>query len=276
MSTIAIHGGLSLSARRKRIFAAGRHSGQLKAESTEMKHRSARRIVILTGAGISAESGVPTFRDSGGLWEGHRVEDVASPAGFRRNPGLVHRFYNLRRADIQIREPNDAHRAIARLQKGFPDLVTLITQNVDDLHERAGSSAVLHMHGELLKIRCERCQQRSAWTTGLGVDDICGGCGHRGSLRPDIVWFGEMPFHLDDIENRLKAADVFAAIGTSGVVYPAAGFVDLARAHGSHTVEFNLQRTEVSSWFDEHRFGPASQTVSQWVNDLLSDLRESS
>ena len=231
-----------------------------------------KRIVILTGAGVSAESGIPTFRDSGGLWEGHHVEEVATPQGFRRNPELVHRFYNQRRIDMQSRQPNAAHLAIARLQRAWPDSVTLVTQNVDDLHERGGSPQVLHMHGELLRIRCVRCETRSTCRDAISVDSICQTCGHCGSLRPDIVWFGEIPFDLDEIcaqDGPLYQADVFAAVGTSGLVYPAAGFVDIATSAGSHTIEFNLQQTEASGLFAESRIGPASRTVSQWVDELL-------
>ena len=231
-----------------------------------------KRIVILTGAGVSAESGIPTFRDSGGLWEGHHVEEVATPQGFRRNPELVHRFYNQRRIYMQTRQPNAAHQAIARLQRAWPDSVTLVTQNVDDLHERGGSPQVLHMHGELLRIRCVRCEERITWRDEIFADSVCQSCGHTGSLRPDIVWFGEIPFFLDEIcaqDGPLYQADVFAAVGTSGLVYPAAGFVDIATSAGSHTIEFNLQQTEASALFAESRIGPASQTVSQWVDELL-------
>lgn len=226
------------------------------------------RIVILTGAGISAESGVPTFRDSGGLWEGHRIEDVASPVGFRRNPRLVHQFYNTRRANIQTCHPNRAHYAVAELQAAYPDRVTLVTQNVDDLHERAGTASVLHMHGELLRVRCESCGVRSCRTDAIDVVTVCEACGVSGKMRPDIVWFGEMPFHMDEIEKALRRAEIFAAIGTSGHVYPAAGFVDMARSFGCHTVELNLQTTEGSARFHEHRFGPATETVRAWVDSL--------
>ncbi len=229
-----------------------------------------QRIVILTGAGISAESGVPTFRDAGGLWEGHQIEEVATPSAFRRNPELVQRFYNLRRAAIQTCHPNAAHRAIAILQQAWPEHVTLITQNVDDLHERGGSTKVLHMHGELLQIRCARCNMKQRWTNDLTKTDACWECGHIGSLRPDIVWFGEIPYFLDEIENALQHADLFVAIGTSGVVYPAAGMVDVARNRGIPTIEFNIQATEASPYFSESRTGRASETVACWVHNLLN------
>ena len=229
-----------------------------------------QRIVILTGAGISAESGVPTFRDAGGLWEGHQIEEVATPSAFRRNPELVHRFYNLRRAAIQTCHANAAHRAIATLQQAWPEHVTLITQNVDDLHERGGSKEVLHMHGELFQICCTRCDTKQRWTNDLTKSDVCWQCGHIGSLRPDIVWFGEVPYFLDKIENALQQAELFVAVGTSGVVYPAAGMVDIARNRGIPTIEFNIQSTEASPYFDESRIGHASETVAGWVNELLN------
>ncbi len=227
--------------------------------------------MILTGTGISAESGVPTFRDAGGLWEVHRVEDVATPTAFRRDPEVVHRFYNQRRAAIQGCLPNAAHQAIAKLQAAWPGAVTLVTQNVDDLHERGGSSDVWHMHGELLQIRCEECELKSHWMTDLSPADVCWECGHAGTLRPDVVWFGEIPYYLDEIDEALQLAELFVAIGTSGVVYPAAGMVDVARHRGIPTIEFNLQRTEASSLFDETRTGPASQTVTHWVAERLTE-----
>ena len=229
-----------------------------------------QNLVILTGAGVSAESGVATFRGAGGLWEGHRIEDVASPEGFARNPELVQRFYNLRRAALKTVQPNPAHLAIARLQREWnKGTVTLITQNVDDLHERGGSPSVLHMHGELLKIRCTRCDEVHAWDDEVTAEIPCPACDHRGTLRPDIVWFGEMPYFMDDIYTRLRKADVFASIGTSGNVYPAAGFVMEAAKGGASTVEFNLEPSNVSRSFEEHRVGPAGQTVPAWVESLL-------
>lgn len=230
-----------------------------------------QRIVILTGAGISAESGVPTFRDAGGLWEGHRIEEVATPQAFRKRPELVHQFYNLRRADLQTREPNAAHHALARLQAAAPAEITIVTQNVDDLHERSGCVNVLHMHGELLQIRCQHCYRTARWNQPLAVATVCGDCGRGGVLRPDVVWFGEMPYFLDEIDDALQRCDLFAAIGTSGVVYPAAGFVDIANHRHIPTIEFNRERTANSAAFSESRIGPATQTVTQWVNELLAD-----
>lgn len=224
-------------------------------------------IVILTGAGVSAESGLPTFRGPDGLWEGHRVEEVATPEAFARDPHLVHRFYNLRRRALGSVEPNTAHLAIARLQR--ERRVTLVTQNVDDLHERAGSMDVIHMHGELRKALCTRCGGRASWDGDMEIDTPCPDCGKTGGMRPDIVWFGEMPYRMGEIEHALMDADLFAAIGTSGNVYPAAGFVRTARFAGAHTIEFNNAGTAVSGLFEEHRVGPATVEVKRWVDNLL-------
>lgn len=229
----------------------------------------ADHIVILTGAGVSAESGLPTFRAADGLWEGHRIEDVATPEAFLRHPALVQQFYNQRRAALKTVQPNAAHMAIARLQRDWPGQVTLITQNVDDLHERGGSPAVLHMHGELLSARCLACGKTQFWDGDLGPDSTCRRCRECGELRPDIVWFGEMPYCLDEIYTALEGADRFLAIGTSGKVYPAAGFVSAATRAGARTLEFNLQLSDISDAFDEHRVGPAGVEVPRWVDSLL-------
>ena len=224
-------------------------------------------IFILTGAGISAESGVPTFRSSDGLWEGHRVEDVATPEGFERDPDLVHAFYNERRRHLSLVEPNTAHLAIARLQR--ETAVTLVTQNVDDLHERAGSRDVIHMHGELLKARCEGCGKVAGWSADLNISSTCGHCSRSGSMRPHIVWFGEMPLQMEAIDAAIMSAGLFVAIGTSGNVYPAAGFVSIAAAHGIRTLEINPDETGISTVFDEHRRGPAGTIVPDWVEEVL-------
>ncbi|RYG32146.1 NAD-dependent deacylase, partial [bacterium] len=186
-------------------------------------------IVILTGAGISAESGLPTFRDANGLWEGHRVEEVATPGAFENDPETVLRFYNLRHAALATVEPNAAHQAIARLQREYPGEVTLITQNVDDLHERGGSDEVIHMHGSLRRILCHHCRATGPWNVEIRSTDTCTTCGETGTIRPDIVWFGEMPYHMDEIEGAIVTAGIFVAVGTSGQVHPAAGFVAAAR-----------------------------------------------
>ena len=228
-----------------------------------------RNIVILTGAGISAESGIDTFRSAGGLWEQHRVEDVATPEAFARDPDLVLRFYDMRRAAIQTKQPNAAHHALARLEREWSGRVTVVTQNVDDLHERGGSRAVIHMHGEHLNAWCTACDARSRWTAPLQDRPPCPACGVR-ALRPDIVWFGEIPYRMDEIHSALAQADLFVSIGTSGAVYPAAGFVRLARELGAQTLELNLERSQGSAWFHETRLGPASAVVTAWVDDLLA------
>lgn len=225
-------------------------------------------IVVLTGAGVSAESGVATFRDSGGLWEGHDVQQVATPEGFAADRDLVQRFYDERRAFVQNVEPNAAHFALAELEAKLGGTMTVITQNVDDLHERAGSRNVIHMHGELLSAWCLACDERSRWTEALHGNPPCPGCGAE-RMRPDIVWFGEIPYRMDEIEEKLRAADVFAAIGTSGEVYPAAGFVSAAKAFGARTVELNLRASTGLLLFDEVHEGPATQVVPAWAESVL-------
>lgn len=229
----------------------------------------AMRIVILTGAGISAESGVSTFRDAGGLWEGHDVAAVATPQGFAADPELVQRFYDDRRRSLAGVEPNAAHLALARLEGKLVDDVLVITQNVDDLHERAGSNSVLHMHGELRKALCELCGARSPWQGDLADRPSCPDCG-TAALRPDVVWFGEVPYYLEKIMEVLEGCDVFVSIGTSGAVYPAAGFVAQARAVGAHTVELNLDASDVASMFDDVRAGRATELVPAWVAEMLA------
>jgi len=230
-----------------------------------------RNIVILTGAGISAESGLRTFRAEDGLWEDHRVEDVATPQAFRRDPDWVQRFYDQRRAQVAAADPNAAHRALARLDRewgqGRGELL-IVTQNIDDLHERAGAQRVLHMHGEALSAWCLACDARHRWTGTLLDRPACPSCGRR-ELRPDIVWFGEMPYRMDTIFAALARADLFVSIGTSGAVYPAAGFVQQARSHGARTLELNLERSQGSDGFDETRLGLASALVPAWVEDVL-------
>ena len=226
-----------------------------------------KSIFILTGAGVSAESGVPTFRGGDGLWEGHRVEDVATPEGFERNPELVHAFYTGRRQRLSSVEPNPAHLAIARLQRERE--VTLVTQNVDDLHERAGSGNVIHMHGELLKARCVECGTVVNWIGDMGAKSFCEHCRRTGVMRPHIVWFGEMPLEMDVIDAAIVSAGLFVAIGTSGNVYPAAGFASVAAAHGVRTLEINSDETGVSRVFDEHRRGQAGTVVPVWVEEIL-------
>jgi len=236
------------------------------------------RIVVLTGAGISAESGIATFRDHDGLWEGHDVEAVATPEGFAADPDLVLRFYDERRRAVASAEPNAAHRALARLEGALGTRLLVVTQNVDDLHERAGTQNLVHMHGELRRARCTGCGARPPWTGDLVGRPPCPECGER-MLRPDIVWFGELPYGLDAIEQAVVACDVLAAVGTSGTVYPAAGYVALAAAFGARTVELNLAPTDAtmdafgSVPFDEVHAGPATEVVPAWVDAVIAATR---
>lgn len=229
-------------------------------------------IVILTGAGISAESGIKTFRAADGLWENHRVEEVASPEGYARNPALVQRFYNERRQQLLSAavQANPAHRALAKLQREFPGRVTLVTQNIDDLHERGGSEQVIHMHGELLKMFCTRSQQVYPIRSNIELTQRCECCQQAGTLRPDIVWFGEIPYHMEEISDALSRCDLFISIGTSGNVYPAAGFVSMANQAGAHTVEINLEPSLGQSRFKEKVYGKAGEILPAYVEGLLS------
>ena len=236
--------------------------------NTNAKASTNAHIVILTGAGISAESGLPTFRGAGGLWEGRDVMELATPEAFHRNRDLVQRFYNERRQDLLKKEPNAAHRAIARLQREYPGRVTLVTQNIDDLHERGGSPEVWHIHGELLSCRCTTCDAILECRYDLDPASVCPSCQSVGKLRPHVVWFGETPLFLDELDARTRDATLFAAIGTSGLVYPAANFVHIARSRGARCIEFNLESSE--GVFDEFISGPATQTVTAWVESLLA------
>ncbi|WP_120077471.1 NAD-dependent deacylase [Aurantiacibacter odishensis] len=227
-----------------------------------------RNIVILTGAGISAESGLRTFRAEDGLWEDHPVEEVATPEGFARDPALVQRFYDERRAQIRAAFPNPAHEALGRLDREFAGELLIVTQNIDDLHERGGARRVLHMHGEGLSAWCQACDARHRWEGALGDGPACPACGEV-AMRPDIVWFGEMPYRMDEIFDALASADLFVSIGTSGAVYPAAGFVQQASANGARTLELNLEESLGSRNFDETRLGTASELVPAWVDEIL-------
>lgn len=228
-----------------------------------------QNIVILTGAGVSAQSGLPTFRAADGLWEGHHVEDVATPEAYVRDPVLVHQFYDARRARLAEVEPNAAHVALARLDAEWPGELLLVTQNVDDLHDRAGSRRLLHMHGELTRGWCLACDTRFDWVADMGMTAACPACGVVGRVRPDIVWFGETPYEMERIEAALAACDLFVSIGTSGAVYPAAGLVRLARYHGARTIELNLEPSAGSTFFDESRTGKAGLLVPAWVTAVL-------
>ncbi len=228
-------------------------------------------IVILTGAGISAESGIQTFRASDGLWHNHRIEEVATPQGFAKNPALVHEFYNTRRQQLldPAVQPNAAHLALAQLEREHSGNVLLVTQNVDDLHERAGSENLLHMHGELNKIRCNHCGMGYGCMEDIGAHTACKTCGKTGGMRPHIVWFGEMPLYMRQIETALLHCDLFISIGTSGNVYPAAGFVEVARDSGAHTVELNLDPSSNGELFHQSINGLASQIVPPFVEQCL-------
>jgi NAD-dependent deacetylase len=234
-----------------------------------------RNIVILTGAGVSAESGLATFRGPDALWEGHRVEDVATPEAFRRDPVLVHAFYDARRARLETVEPNAAHKALAKLDAGWPGELLLVTQNVDDLHKRAGSKRLIHMHGELTKGWCLRCNDRFEWSGPMGERAQCPGCASVGMVRPDIVWFGEMPYEMERIDGALQRCDLFVSIGTSGAVYPAAGYVQTARYCGARTLEINLEPSLGSTMFDESRIGRAGDLVPEWVEEMLQSAHSS-
>jgi len=229
------------------------------------------RVVVLTGAGVSAESGLPTFRDADGLWEGHRPEEVATPEAFESDPDLVQRFYDARRAALGSVEPNAAHHALTRLEQRLGDDFFLVTQNIDDLHQRAGSRRMTPMHGRLRSAYCVYCGERSHWLGTLADRPPCPACGMP-TLRPDVVWFGEVPHGLLKIEKHLEIADIFVSIGTSGVVYPAAGFAQVARSAGALTLELNLEPSVGSVDFDEARHGPATELVPAWVDELLAAL----
>ncbi len=229
-----------------------------------------RNLVILTGAGVSAESGIATFRGPGGLWEGHRVEDVCTPVALARDPALVHRFYDARRAALAAVMPNPAHDALARLDAAWRGGLLIVTQNVDDLHERAGARRLVHMHGALQSALCAACGVQVRWEADLPPGAVCGACGGP-TLRPDIVFFGEIPYAMDRIERALGEADLFVSIGTSGAVYPAAGFVQGARYAGARTLELNLEPSAGSGYFHETRLGPAGELVPAWVEEVLAD-----
>lgn len=234
-----------------------------------------KSLVILTGAGISKESGLDTFRDADGIWAKVRLEDVATPEAFQRDPDRVHGFYNHRRAGLLTSsvQPNAAHLALARLEAGWPGDFLLVTQNIDDLHERAGSASLLHMHGELLKARCLVCDGVSDWRGDMSRESVCPNCGAAGKLRVDVVWFGEMPYHMERIYAALGQCDLFLSIGTSGSVYPAAGFVEEVRRYGrpdARTIELNLEPSEGASLFHDCIHGPAGEVVPAYVERLLT------
>ena len=241
-------------------------------EDTSLPLNQYNKIVVLTGAGISAESGISTFRDKKGLWEKYKLEDVATLEGYKNNPALVLDFYNQRRRDFCSNkvEPNGAHYALAEFEKSFAGEFLLVTQNIDNLHEQAGSKNVMHMHGELLKARCPQSNQVINWVDDMSESDLCHCCQYPEKLRPHIVWFGEMPLGLDIIYHHLSQADLFIAIGTSGTVYPAAGFVQEAKSAGAYSIEVNLKASEIHSHFDQIQQGKATEVVPRLVNTLLA------
>ncbi|PLX33676.1 MAG: NAD-dependent protein deacylase [Hyphomicrobiales bacterium] len=237
-----------------------------------MELASRQAIVVLTGAGISKESGLETFRDEDGIWSKVKLEDVATPEAFQRDPALVQAFYNQRRRGLLAADigPNAAHTALARLERDWPGPFLLVTQNIDDLHERAGSKKLIHMHGELLKALCLACGGKSPCRSDLGAATPCPHCGSEGQLRPDVVWFGEMPYQMERIYEALGTCGLFVSTGTSGTVYPAAGFAGEARQCGAQTAELNLERSGNGALFSEGRYGPATQIVPAFVDELLS------
>ncbi len=228
-----------------------------------------RHIVILTGAGVSAESGLGTFRDKDGLWTKFDLAELATPEGFAHNPAKVHDFYNLRRSGLAAAKPNAAHQALARLERDYGGEVLTVTQNIDALHEAAGTKTLIHMHGQLGRALCAACGTSAPCASDLSLETVCEACGQAGTMRPDVVWFGEMPREMDKIYAALASCDLFVSIGTSGSVYPAAGFVAEARAAGAHSVELNLEPSDGASLFDEAYYGPASEMVPEFVDRLL-------
>lgn len=234
---------------------------------------ASKNIVILTGSGVSAESGIATFRDTGGVWAKYNYREVATPEGFAANPALVHEFYNTRRRAVKTVKPNAAHEALAELERGLAargGRLTVITQNVDDLHERAGVSNLLHMHGELLKATCAHCGDVMDCDFGLSTSLECASCSITGGMRPYVVWFGEMPRFMEESADAILGADLFVSIGTSGSVYPAAGFVMEARGAGVPCLELNLEPSENAYHFTDSRYGPATEVVPAWVREVLN------
>lgn len=232
---------------------------------------SAGAIVILTGAGISAESGIAPFRDKGGVWENNAVDDVAAPDAFARDPDRVHAFYNMRRSAMAGVQPNAAHEALARLESDHGSDVLIVTQNVDTLHEQAGSKRLIHMHGQLDQALCTHCSSKTVWRGDLDTKTPCPNCSRIGGMRPDIVWFGEYPYRMEEIWDALGMCDLFVSIGTSGNVYPAAQFVQQAARNRAQTLELNLEPSAGASDFDEAVYGPASETVPDFVGRILAD-----
>lgn len=241
-------------------------------EPESMNYLQFKHVVFLTGAGISAESGIATYRDKKGLWTQNELQNLAKPAAFAKSPETVHDFYNQRRIDLKQAQPNKAHFHIAHLQKeltGSPVKLTIITQNVDDLHEKAGTKNVIHIHGELNKALCTACDKRSISPAQLSTNSQCVHCGKIGCLRPDIVWFGEVPYKLDYVQSTLEDCDLFVSIGTSGSVFPASDFVQVAKQNGAYAIELNLEAADNASKFDEGHYGVATEIVPAWIDKFV-------
>ena len=231
-----------------------------------------KHIVFLTGAGISAESGLATFRSENGLWNNHRVEDVATIEAYLRNPDYVHQFYNDMRPELFKAEPNPAHLAITDLQSNYPAQIDIVTQNVDTLHEKAGNKNIYHIHGQINQIVCLNCGHVFETWGDISSEDKCEKCGVVGMLKPNIVFFGENLLYMDKVDNLLKSCDLFISIGTSGVVYPAAGFVQIAKMFGADTIELNMEQTSNNRLFDRHIYGPAGTTLPALVQELIESI----
>ena len=236
--------------------------------------RKYNNIVILTGAGISAESGLATFRSEDGLWNKHRVEDVATIEAFYRNPDYVHAFYNEMRPELFAAKPNPAHKAITTLQEKYPAKISVVTQNVDTLHEKAGNKNVYHIHGQINQIRCLNCGHVFETWGEFSSEDVCENCGVAAMLKPNIVFFGEDLLYMDKVDDLLRTCDLFLSVGTSGVVYPAAGFVQIAKMFGADTYEFNMEKTSNNRLFDEHIYGPAGTTLPEFVEKMIASIKD--
>lgn len=232
-----------------------------------------KNIVILTGAGISAESGLATFRAANGLWNNHKVEDVATIEAFQRNPAYVHEFYNDLKKEVLAAKPNAAHQAITRLQKEYPAEVSVITQNVDLLHEKAGNQNVYHIHGQINQAVCLNCGQILETSGDVDTETVCQHCGIGGMMKPNIVFFGENLLYMDKVDELLRRCDLFLSVGTSGVVFPAAAFVQTAKYYGAATYEFNLEATSNNFYFDQHIMGPAGTTLPAFVDEMIKDIK---
>lgn len=233
-----------------------------------------KNILILTGAGVSAESGLATFRDADGLWNNHKVEDVATIEAFERNPEFVHQFYNEMKPELLHAKPNPAHLALAKLEQEYPGEVNIITQNVDTLHEKAGSQKVCHIHGQINQAVCLNCGNVLETWDDVDTQTVCPHCHVAGMMKPNIVFFGESLLYMDKAAHLLSNCDLFVSVGTSGVVYPAAGFVQTAKYRGAETYEFNLEAASNNYLFDKHIYGKCGKTLPEFVDKLLAEVKE--